>query len=77
MDIILPFPLNHPSLLLTGSCLRVSAKTVVKVSWHENVFTFWQYLATIIAVATLFHVSWALKILFGVLCIPNTCMDWS
>ena len=38
MDIILPFPLNHPSLLLIYrySFLRVSAKFGVEVEWHES-----------------------------------------
>ena len=40
MDIILAFPLNHPSVLLIYrySVLHVSAKFDVKVQWHESLY---------------------------------------
>ena len=63
MAISLPFPLYHPSLLLIYRYIfvHVSAEIGFKVSWDENlcVIAFLTISGISIAVATLFHVSWA------------------
>ena len=69
MDIILPFPLNHSSLLLIYSTVFYVPQ--LNLVWRFNGmrvfvrFLSWQYLATSVAVATLFHVSWALISFLG------------